>query len=329
MAIHNLGDVHWLQGDYAEARGCYEQAQRICREIGFRADEGRMLGRLGAVSAAQGHYARARAYGEQGLRISREIDDRRRESAALYALGDVCRYQGDYAGSSAYYDQSLRISREIGARQAEGWVMAFWSLLSHQLGDDEAAREYSRQALRITRDLGDRYSYGYALTHLGHALAGLRQLTEAADAYRRALALRRQLGQSHLAPEPLAGLARVALAQGDQAQALAHVEEIVRYLETHPTLDGTEEPFRVYLTCYRVLRANHDPRAGDILDTAHRLLQERAAKIEDEELRRSFLENVAAHRETVEEWGKATTGCTQIGKSAEATKGCTQVASHE
>jgi hypothetical protein len=56
-------------------------------------------------------------------------------------------------------------------------------------------------------------------------------------------------------------------------------------------------PFRVYLTCYRVLQAGHDPRAGEVLETAHRLLHERAAKIEDERLRRSFLEQVPAHRE--------------------------------
>ncbi len=63
------------------------------------------------------------------------------------------------------------------------------------------------------------------------------------------------------------------------------------------TLDGTLEPFRVYLTCCRVLKANQAPRADEILDTARRLLQEQAAKISDEELRRLFLENVAAHRE--------------------------------
>jgi hypothetical protein len=44
------------------------------------------------------------------------------------------------------------------------------------------------------------------------------------------------------------------------------------------------------------------PRAQDILETAHSLLQERAAKISDEEERRSFLENVAAHREIVVEY---------------------------
>ncbi|MDH4138506.1 MAG: tetratricopeptide repeat protein, partial [Anaerolineae bacterium] len=190
--------------------------------------------------------------------------------------------------------------------------LAYLGLLSHYLGDNEAAHEYSQQALFIAQELGNRYIQGYALTNLGHALVGLGRLDEAAHAYQQALALRRELGQHHLAMEPLAGLARVSLAQGNLSQAQAQVEEVLGHLETHTPstgpsatsghgLEGTDEPFRVYLTCYRVLRANQDPRAQAILNTGYSLLQEQATKISDEELRRSFLENVAAHREIVEE----------------------------
>jgi hypothetical protein len=104
---------------------------------------------------------------------------------------------------------------------------------------------------------------------------------EAADAYRQGLTLRRERGQHHLTVEPLAGLARVALAGGEPAGALAHVGEILDYVEDHPALEGTLEPLRIYLTCYRVLQANGDPRASEVLDAAYRLLQERAATIED------------------------------------------------
>ena len=61
---------------------------------------------------------------------------------------------------------------------------------------------------------------------------------------------------------------------------------------------------RIYSTCYRVLSANEDPRAGEILDAAYHQLQERAATIEDEDLRRSYLENVPHHREITALWEK-------------------------
>jgi hypothetical protein len=144
---------------------------------------------------------------------------------------------------------------------------------------------------------------------MGHALAELNDLDEACLRYQEALDLRREMGQRHLVPEPLAGLARVGLARDDPRGALAHVEEILSYLEASAPsasatcpFDGSDEPLRIYLTCYRVLQANADPRALEILNAAHNLLQARAAKIPDETLRRSYLENVAAHRDLVSEW---------------------------
>jgi len=343
-SLRNLGNIHYFQGDYATAKAYYEQSLRACREIGDRRGEGHTLNNLGlvsddqgdcaaarayyeqalctyleigdrwgqgaslnnlgCVSEGQGDYARAKSYFEQALCIKREIGDRQGEALGFMNLAKVFSRQGDYSRSRAYYQQSCHILREIGDQHGESEGLYYLSLLCHHQGDDELARQYGQKALCIAQDIGDRSSQGYALTHLGHALAGLGHLAEAADAYRQALVLRCELGQPHMAMESLAGLARVSLIQEDLTQAQTQVEEILSYLQSN-TLAGTEEPFRVYLTCYRVLHANQDPRAQGVLDAAHRLLQERAAKISDEELRRSFLENVTAQREIVSEWRAA------------------------
>jgi len=70
-------------------------------------------------------------------------------------------------------------------------------------------------------------SQGYSLTYLGHALADLGELEAAAEAYGEAMHLRRELGQHSLAIDDLAGLARVATAQGDLERALEQGEEIL------------------------------------------------------------------------------------------------------
>jgi hypothetical protein len=109
----------------------------------------------------------------------------------------------------------------------------------------------------------------------------------------------------HRTGDPLAGLAQVALARGDPAGALAHVQEILDQVAERPRLEGTMEPLRVYLTCYQILQANDDPRSKQILRAGYHLLQERANKIEDQDLRRSYLENVPYHREIVAAWEEA------------------------
>ena len=307
-SLRFLGLVFRVQGPFAEAKAHFEQALPINCELGDRLGEGRLFNNLAGVSSEQGRPAEARIYCEKALSIVREVGYRRGESIILGNFGLASLLLGDYGEAKAYHEQALRISREADALFEEGRLLAHLSLVLHLLGDDKAACECARQALSIVKSADMRETQGRALTFLGHALVGLGELSEAVDAYQQALDIRRELGQPHLAMETLAGLAQVSLVQSDLIQAQIYGEEILDYLESYPStesghaLDGTVEPFRVYLTCYRVLRANQDSRAETILKEAHALLQERAAKIDDEEMRRSFLENVVAHREIVATW---------------------------
>jgi DNA-binding SARP family transcriptional activator/predicted ATPase len=303
-SLHNLACVAGSQDDYARARDDAEQALDLYRRTGHRQGELRALNVMGVASHGRGDYTDAETQFNLALRLSQEIGERRAESVILRNLGDLACAQGDYARARARFEQSLHCCRQSGDRRGESETMAFLGLLSHHLGDDAAACETCRQAVSIAQSVGARYEEGLALTCLGHALMGLGRLAEAADAYWQAQAIQQELGQSNMAMEPLAGLARVALAEGNPAQALAYVEQILSHLVEHHTLDGAEEPFLVYLTCYRVLLAHQDPRAGDVLSAAYTLLQERAAKIEDKERRRSFLEQVPAHRQILEAWGR-------------------------
>jgi tetratricopeptide (TPR) repeat protein len=264
---------------------------------------------LGITSVEQGNYDSAITYCKLALRVYCEINDRLGQGWVLNNLGLILFYLGQYPAAETHLVEALDIHRSIVNRQGESGPLSNLSLISHNLGGDRVAYEYSQQALIIAQEVGDRSTEAEALTHMGHALVGLARPDEAAEAYRQGLAIRRELGEQNMAMESLAGLTRVSLAQGDIVHAREHADEILRYLETGTpsaspgqALDGTYEPFRVYLTCYRVLEADGDARAGEVLTTAYDLLQERAVRIEDEAMRRSFLENVDAHRELIAAW---------------------------
>jgi len=294
----------WRLGDFHGCRARLEQALALAQAARSRQLEADSLRALGIVCYYVGDYGRGQAYYELSLPISREIGDRRGEAATLSNLGELARSQGDYAAARGYYGRRLQICRAIGDRQGETIALANLSLVGHTLGDDEAARGYALEMLRITQEIGHRSNQGYALNNLGHALAGLERLAEAADIYRQAVALRHELGEHFLAMESLAGLARVLTAEGKPVEARAAVEEILAYLQTG-SLDGTDEPLRIYLTCYHVLKAEKDPRAQEILTTAYELLQQWANRITDEDLRRSLLKNVRAHRQIMDEYQAA------------------------
>lgn len=300
-AFTNLGLLYSRWGEAERARSYYEQALKLKREVGNRRGEGSTLLNIGSMLASHNEHQEARNYLEQALSIQREVGDRRGAAMALGNLGFGYAFYGDYPRARDTYEQALHIFQELGSPRGECIALCHLGLLFHQMGQDEAARDYSQKGLLLAREVGLPHFEGYAQTYLGHALADLGQLEEAQEVYRAALEIRRKLKQPKLATEPLAGLARVSLAEGDLTQAVEHVEEILQHLEGSD-LFGTDEPVRVYLTVYRVLHATGDALAGGVLKTAYERLQQQAAKIEDVELRRSFLDRVTTHREVLDHY---------------------------
>ncbi|MEJ2354175.1 MAG: hypothetical protein P8Y03_30745, partial [Anaerolineales bacterium] len=236
--------------------------------------------------------------------IVREIGDRVGESYALGNLGWVAGSQGDFATARTYAEQMIKIGREVGSRISELFGLLNLSLYTGALGEVQTSLDCTEQALELARDTHDRNGEAWALTYQGHALLALEHTSEAGAAYEGALDIRRELDQSALATEPGAGLARVALLQGDLSAAQAQVELILNHLEAGGSLDGTDQPFRVYLTCYLVLEAAQDERAASILETAHDMLLARANNIRDEAARLAFLRDIPYHREILSAWDR-------------------------
>ncbi|MGC9333846.1 MAG: tetratricopeptide repeat protein, partial [Anaerolineae bacterium] len=296
--LRNLGASLWCLGQYAAAQRCYQRCIQLCRKREDRRGESLALGRLGVIHAEQGDYDAAQTCYRSAVQICREIGHRFGEANIIGNSGIVFLYLGAHSDAGDLFEQSLRICREIGHRRAESIVSTYFALLFHRLNDNEAAREWGERALLMAQELGDRPVCSDASTNLAHALAALGRFTDAAKAYRRALSLRHELGETNRAMESRAGLASVLLAQGDAEGARLQVEEILAHLESK-SLDGADEPFRIYYTCYRILSATDDPRAQDVLYTAYHLLQKQASKIGEQELRRSFLQNIPDHRAIV------------------------------
>ena len=122
----------------------------------------------------------------------------------------------------------------------------------------------------------------------------MERLPEALQAYQQAAAIYRDLQQNNYLMEALAGLAKIYLETGQLGPALEQVEAILRHLETG-SLEGTDEPLRVYLVSYQVLAAHQDGRAPEVIRRAHQMLVEQAEQIANPSMRQAFLD-LALHR---------------------------------
>ncbi len=296
LVLNNLGVVAKRQGDYVAAQAAYQEALRCFRQTEDVWGESLVLNNLGTVAYSQGRYGEALRHYQQSLRLSHELGDRTNKGIVLENLGELYTRLGAYPRARDYYEQSLRLRRAMKDRYGQAQVWAGLALLQHDLGDDEAAYQAGQRADRLAQAVEAQSLQARALTYIGHALVPLERYAEAVATYQRALAVCHPLGQPTRLPHIRAGLAQAWLAQGEVDLAQEQIEAILPHIQAE-TLPQLEEPFRLSLICYRLLLARQDDRAPVILDAAARLLHTQADHIEDDTLRRSFLENVPAHQE--------------------------------
>ncbi len=301
QVLRNFGVICRRLGEGEKAKDYLKQALQTCRRLEDRSGESAALHMLGTVAFTQGDYAGALDLYGQAVEIRREIGERRTEISTLNNLGVLQAMLGHYAEARAHYRQCLEIGGEMRDQAAELRALINLSEAARQLGEYEQARDDGEHAARLAQEIGNRSLHATALINLGHALTGLQQWDEATAAYQHAVDIRSELGEQHLAIEARAGLARVALLQDEISQAQAHVAAVLAYLDGEGSVSGMEDPFQVYLICYRVLQAALEPRASQILEQAFDTLRAHVSKI-NPDARQSFLENVPAHRELVQSY---------------------------
>ncbi|MCP5095463.1 MAG: tetratricopeptide repeat protein [Chloroflexi bacterium] len=292
----NLGVIGVDLGQYETAKSQYEEALKIYRDLNDKAGESQTINNLGVLSWNQGEYIEAQTYYQAALKAYRSMGYRKGELMVLTNLGSLFMAYGDYTNSITYNQSALYIGRETGVRLGQCYALLNLGLTYYDLHDDINAYEMSMQALQIAQEMGALRFQGYAWMNLGHVLLLQKELDRAHNAYQQAFVIWHELEQQNLEIEARAGLANVNLALGNTTDALYQVEFVLNYLKAGNNLEGTENPFQIYLASYEVLTAVQNINAPQILKEAYDMLHSRAEIIADKETRHAFLENVPIHR---------------------------------
>lgn len=289
------------QGDITMGESLALEGLQEARALGLRRAEGLMLNTLTIVAFMRGDLAAGLEWNQQSLRISRESNDRQGEAIDLANCGGTWLDLGNFSEAASDLEEALRLARVVGARQAESSILSNLSRLAWQQGHNAQARAHALAALEIARAMQAKDGEVLYLWNLGTAELGLDHFAEALETFSESLTLAQSI-ESAWQLDATAGLARTALAMGDHANALSHVETLLAHFDAGGTVGGTEAPRLVHLTCYQVLEAAGDARARAILEKAKDELLARAATITDASLRQSFLHNITEHREILAIW---------------------------
>ena len=221
------------------------------------------------------------------------------EALFLAALIRLHCQLGDQAAAAQRHEQLTQLLARVKlAKECQLYGYLAAAIKAHYAGATQEALRYAEQADQVNQQGGDiLFRLVDTALILGHVRAAVGQSEAATAAFQQALDAFQQFGNRALAAEPQAGLAHIALAQGDLAGAQAQIEAILPVLAEQPHA-GYNNPFFIYLTCYRVLAANGDSRATALLQQGYDLLQQDAAALDDDS-RDRFLSVVPIHRNLV------------------------------
>jgi len=290
---HGLAALYFSTGRLQEAIIISERVIRFAQENRLDKMLNNALLNQAAILDAQGDYGRAQQIWIECMEWAHDVGNIRREAELCGNLGISHDYMGQYHIAIEYTQRSIESWRLIGYEINCDVALVNLALHLHHIGNHEAARQTALEAIDISSQYNHNIMMAYGQTMLGHAELALGNTDAAEAAYSTALELAQSANLPHTGVEPMAGLARVALQCNDLLKARERIVPILVWLDQNGA-DNLEEPFRVYLTCADVLRRNGES-IDDLLARANAILNARAAKITDSDLRHSYLNNVQAH----------------------------------
>ena len=110
-ALAGAGTLADEQGDFVEARRCFEESLALAQQIGDERRAARVLRSLGIVASNQNELDRAAEFFEEALVSVRALQDQAAIGRCLNDLGLVADRQGDHERAIAYYEEALALAR--------------------------------------------------------------------------------------------------------------------------------------------------------------------------------------------------------------------------
>ncbi len=301
LCTRMVGLAQAKRGQLAAGHSLVHGAMLQAREGGLLAVECLCLNALAVMASIRSDAVAMLDFATQDLAISRRIGNRRGEASSLSNVGCGWMDLGEHARAQQALEEGLRLLRAIGDRVVEAATLSCLSTVAGRLGDVVQAGVWAQAAVDTAAAVQARDMEAIALSKLGNAEWALGHGGAATSAYQSSCELA-ELLQEPVQHDARAGLARVALAQGQLDEAMNHVAVMLAQLAAGGTLQGAEEPRRIELTLHQVLAGAGDARADDWLALAHSRLQASAATVTDGALRQSFLHHIPAHREILAAW---------------------------
>ncbi|TSL28252.1 G-protein-signaling modulator 1 [Bagarius yarrelli] len=176
------------------ATAFYEMNLSLVKELGDRAAQGRAFGNLGNTHYLLGNFVEAIKFHRERLSIAKEFGDKAAERRAYSNLGNALIFLSQFNSATEYYRKTLQLSRQLKDQVMEAQACYSlgntYTLLQHlgnaymSLGNHRQALHYAHKHLDISRENGDGHDVDGVSQRSKHQLShssGRKKYTETSE----------------------------------------------------------------------------------------------------------------------------------------------------
>lgn len=178
-ALAGLAQMHWLQGQYAQAMRLADASLAIAERLadpGVAADATHVAGN---IALSQHDFVRSRTLMTAAAQSWKQAGHRYLEGQALQVLAGAEHGLGDHTAAMQHVAEALAILRAVGQGRETG-ALARLGRIARDLGDDHAAAAAYRDMLPFCQASGSRFGLAQAFAGLGEIASRLDQADIAA-----------------------------------------------------------------------------------------------------------------------------------------------------
>lgn len=223
-SLNAMGVLAQAQGDWAEARTCYEAALDTAREGRVIGAEGRALGFLADTYLHEGNSSYSAHLLREALTRMNMTGDIELSSYFVGRLGESLVLSGSESEGKQLLERALRLARQIGYRMHE----RLWSLVLGRRAalDGQNAEAYAHLVRVLTLLPPDAQTAERAevLCLLSRVSLNMQEVAEAQEHAQAALEISRKLDDPALIAQAEGALGVALLAAKQPAEAVPHLE---------------------------------------------------------------------------------------------------------
>ena len=293
-----LGNIALTSGNYDEAKAHYRKLHEIDLAIGDIRGQGMSQGNLGIIAEVEGKHTEAVEIFKNVRDVFHRMGDYGSEARAWAHIGLDYALQGAYDEARFNYEKAVDLYREIGNKQGLQWVLSLLGWLCIDIQSYAKAKKHCYESLQLAEEAGSQSGKELCKWLIGRIYLSQGDFDKAEEAFNDSVGNEKGYHQtSAYSNMYMASMADVALARDNKEHALEIINKLLKDGYELPSETDDKNRIEILFSSYRVFAANDDPRQETALKRAFDLIQIQAGKITDENLRKSYLENVAVNRE--------------------------------